>query len=140
MTHEEEIEQLVIEFVGRLREVVRKQALQRVMHAVEANGEDVPQAARSVARESMPPTPQVVADTSPRRSPGEIEADARRLLTYIAANPGMRAEQIAEAIGESTERLALPIRKLLKEHKIKKKGTRRATRYWLTGVLKPREE
>jgi predicted transcriptional regulator len=53
-----------------------------------------------------------------------------KLLAYIQANPGQRMEVIGAALGLPRHELALPIKKLLAEKKITRKGVKRATEYF----------
>jgi hypothetical protein len=70
-----------------------------------------------------------------RRKPGEkrdpkvLEAVIEKLLAYVRANPGQRMEVIGAALGLPRNELALPIKKLLAEAKITRKGVKRATTY-----------
>ncbi len=52
-----------------------------------------------------------------------------KLLAYITANPGQRSEQIAEGTRFSTGELALPLRKLVAEKRLKSTGRARGTTY-----------
>jgi hypothetical protein len=65
-----------------------------------------------------------------KRSPQALAQLVGRLQSEIKAKPGLRMEQIAEALGSSTKELALPAKKLIAEKKIKTKGERRATKYF----------
>jgi len=65
-----------------------------------------------------------------KRSPQALTQLVGRLHSEIKAKPGLRMEQIANALGSSTKDLALPAKKLLAEKKIKTKGERRATKYF----------
>lgn len=65
-----------------------------------------------------------------KRTGKQLENLKEKLRSYIKSNPGQRIEQIAAAIGIGTRQLALPIKKLLAEKKIKKKGKKRATSYF----------
>jgi hypothetical protein len=64
-----------------------------------------------------------------KRSPEEIQAQAEKLLAFIAKNPDQRAEQIARANKLSTSELVRPIKKLLADKKVKSSGAARGTTY-----------
>jgi len=65
-----------------------------------------------------------------KRSPEDLEHLSEAFVTYVAKHPGMRIEQINKEIGTTTKDLALPIRKLLAEKRIKAKGQKRSTTYF----------
>jgi hypothetical protein len=64
-----------------------------------------------------------------KRSPDELAALSQRLFDYVAKHPGQRIEQIAEGLGTSTRELTLPLKKLISEKRIARKGQKRATTY-----------
>jgi ABC-type nitrate/sulfonate/bicarbonate transport system substrate-binding protein len=49
---------------------------------------------------------------------------------WIKGHPGNGVEAMAKAMGVQTKELALPIAKLLKSRHIKKRGQKRATKYF----------
>jgi hypothetical protein len=64
------------------------------------------------------------------RSPEAGEQVERLVLAYLKKNPDSRVEQIAEGLGSySTKDLARPIKKLLADKALVKKGQRRGTTY-----------
>lgn len=83
-----------------------------------------------------PAAPRAAPTTEPKRKfgakrdPAALAKLTDDLSFYIEKNPGKRIEEIAEVMGESTKDLALPIQKLLAAKRIKRTGTRRATRYF----------
>jgi hypothetical protein len=64
-----------------------------------------------------------------RRTPQAVARHASRLLAYIKANPGKRAEEIAAATGLRTQLLSLPLKKLVADKKVKTSGVARGTTY-----------
>ncbi len=50
----------------------------------------------------------------------------------MGKNPGLRIEQINKQLGTTTKSLALPIRKLVAEKRVKTKGAKRSTAYFAT--------
>ena len=72
-----------------------------------------------------------------KRTSTDLARIGDKLLAYVAANPGLRIEQINKAIGTSTRDLQLPIRKLIADGALKTKGQKRSTQYF-AGEGKPR--
>lgn len=66
----------------------------------------------------------------PKRSPEEIAATVSQVLAYIAANPGSGAEAIKHALNVELATIELPIKKLLASKAIKRRGQKRATKYY----------
>jgi hypothetical protein len=65
-----------------------------------------------------------------KRPPEQLEKTATAFHDFVAANPGLRIEQINKQIGLTTAELALPIRKLIASGAIKTKGEKRSTTYF----------
>lgn len=65
-----------------------------------------------------------------KRGADQLEKTAASFHNYVAANPGLRIEQINKQIGLTTAELALPIRKLIASGQIKTKGQKRSTTYF----------
>jgi winged helix-turn-helix DNA-binding protein len=65
-----------------------------------------------------------------RRTPGDLDALARRLAIVIRANPGLRIAELGERLGTPPRRLTVPIRKLIADGTIQARGFRRATTYF----------
>lgn len=72
----------------------------------------------------------VVKIKGQKRSPEAIAKVTNDLLAAIKKVPGERIEQIAKRMEVGTGELALSVKKLLKDKKIRFTGTRRATRYF----------
>ena len=64
-----------------------------------------------------------------KRTPEALEALTKKLHAYIAKNPGLRIEKIAEGLGCSTKALNLPIKKLTGAKRVTTLGQKRATTY-----------
>ena len=64
-----------------------------------------------------------------KRAPKEIEKLMDRFAAFVRKNPGLRIEQINAKLGTATKDLALPVRKLIEERRIRTKGEKRATTY-----------
>lgn len=65
-----------------------------------------------------------------KRSPEVLKALEEQIYKYLEEHPGVGVEQIGKDLGASTSELTLPIHKLLKEKRIRRKGQKRATRYF----------
>lgn len=68
-----------------------------------------------------------------RRDPKAMEKLVQSLKTYIERHPGENMEQIGAGMGHATRELKLPMRKLLDEKVVTRKGDRRAARYTIKG-------
>ena len=68
-----------------------------------------------------------------KRDPKALAALTETLEAAIRANPGVGIERIGVATGIATKELALPVKKLLADGRIKTKGQRRATKYFPAG-------
>jgi hypothetical protein len=66
-----------------------------------------------------------------KRSSADVDATAAALLTYVAANEGQSIEQIGKGMGVATKELKLPVIKLMEAKKLKTKGQRRGTKYFV---------
>ena len=119
-----DIERLVREFAARLEEAVRSQVVQEIDAAVQAALAGKPAGRRATV---------ALLDLGGKRSPAELARTAERLVRHIKANPNQRAEQIAVGVGMTTRALALPLRKLVAEKRLKTKGVARGTTYTVAG-------
>ncbi len=131
---EREIAKRVDAFVAEISVLLRKAALQQASEilaeqAAAAGGASAAPG-RKRGRKAAP------RSAGGRRSPEQLEAQMTVLADAIDAGPGRRIEEIAEELGESTKELTLPIRKLLDTKRIRRKGQRRATRYYPAGKKK----
>jgi DNA-binding NtrC family response regulator len=130
---EEQIRKSIDSFVDELNALVRQAAIKAVQDAL---GGDAAAPRRPAAR----PPPSHSAASAPsrrtrrsrrlKRSPRALAKLQATLLDEIAHNPGQRIEAIGRRLGVSTKDLNLPMKKLLTDRKIKKKGEKRATEYY----------
>lgn len=65
-----------------------------------------------------------------KRAPEDLQRLSEEFLAYVLKNPGLRIEQINKEIGATTKDLALPIRKLIADKRLKMKGKKRSTTYY----------
>lgn len=76
----------------------------------------------------------IIASDTPstrgKRTAEDLDALCDKFASFVAANPGLRIEQINKKLGTKTKNLALPIRKLLASGRVKSKGQKRSTTYF----------
>jgi len=65
-----------------------------------------------------------------KRTPAEIDKLRTRVLSWVQTNPGKTTEDLGKALSLDTKELVLPVRKLLADKVIKKRGKARATKYF----------
>jgi len=121
------IRQRVEDFVQDMTELVRQAALQSVSAALGTPGAGPSQRPRGGAKR---PAAGFVAKRGGKRTAKELEQQGSALVSMIRQTPGIRADQLAKAMGVMTRDLALPIKKLLADKVITKKGQKRATAYF----------
>ena len=68
-----------------------------------------------------------------KRSADYLDKVGELVLTYVRANPGQGSEAIGRELGLSSKDMALPIRKLIAEKKLRTEGQRRGTKYFAGG-------
>lgn len=66
-----------------------------------------------------------------KRTSADVDATAAALLAYVAANEGQSIEQIGKGMGVATKELKLPVIKLMEAKKLKTKGQKRGTKYFV---------
>jgi hypothetical protein len=128
-----QINDRVAAFVADVTEIARQAAMETLSQALH-NGGGVS------ARGSVSPYAQGAAAPRIRggkRTPQELEQTASALFAHIEAHPGQRMEEIARALGSTTRDLALPVKKLLAERRIRTEGQKRATKYFPSGGARP---
>ena len=117
-------------FVADLTDLIHQAILENVQTALD---QAIPAAPRRPGR------PKGASKTSApakrtrkrggKRTAAELSEMADTLVAFVADNPGSSIEEIGRGIGIPTKELALPVKKLLAEGRLKKKGQKRATRY-----------
>ena len=121
---EEQIRRRVEAFVQELTGLVHQAALQSVAQALGQPGRGLG-APRGGAGRLPGLRP------SGKRTSADLEAQQRTLVGLIKKTPGVRADQMAKTLGLNTRDLALPLKKLLADKVIIKKGQKRATAYFV---------
>lgn len=112
------IKQKIETFVTELSQLVRDEAVKSVMGAFGAPSGTL----------SRTPTKR---PHNGKRDPGELKELTDLLYGVIKSRPGQRIEQIAKGLGVTTKSLALPAKKLIAAKRVRTKGNRRATTYWV---------
>ncbi len=64
-----------------------------------------------------------------KRPPRELAVLTEKLAEFIKANPGVRMEVIAEALGTTATALRFPARKLVTAKKVRTEGQKQNTVY-----------
>lgn len=152
-TTDDKIEAAVRRFVEELRGLVHEAALEAIDEVLRGEGLDAwkkgqgvrksadsprgrkapatPRArGTSKARTARPASRSASVASSGKRSADDIAAAEGAILAYVRKHPGAKGEDIREAVGESRASFRLPLNKLLEAGKLRKKGEKRATRYW----------
>src|SRR6185503_16193677 len=114
MTIEKQIDRLVVGFTSELQDLVRRAVLSEVESAL-ANVTDLRGRRGAGVRGRLP-------GRGGKRSPKEIEATTKKLLSHIESNPNQRMEQISSALGIRTTLLQPCIKQLVADKKIKARG------------------
>jgi len=131
-----EIQARIRAFTNELEQLVRQAAIAAVTDSL---GGPAASGARPVARASNGHVAASSAPTAPargraksggKRDPKVIAALVTRVGDYVKAHPGQGVEAIAKALSVSTHDITLPVTKLLAAKAIKKKGQKRATKYF----------
>lgn len=123
---DQQIRELIESFVRQLNALVRRAAIDAVARALDAKPEEParPDTARA------PRAPRAARPAGGKRTPAQIDATAKRILRYVAENPGQSVESMSKQLGVITRELALPIKKLVKSGELRTEGQRRATKYF----------
>jgi hypothetical protein len=121
---DQQIRNRIEEFVTQLNQLVRQTALDSVRDALgdgagRGRGRGRAAGARGTRRKGE------------KRSSDEITETTKGVLSYVRKHPGQGVEAIAKGIGTVTKELTLPIRKLVAERRLKTKGQKRATKYFV---------
>jgi hypothetical protein len=125
-----EMNRVVQGFVAQITELARRAAIDTLESAFggRAVRSGAPVAAALAANLGRVGRPR--GGRGAKRSSADLEALSERFASFVAANPGLRIEQINKQLGTTTKDLALPIRKLISEGRLKAKGQKRSTTYF----------
>jgi hypothetical protein len=143
------IEVLVREFVSKVREAAHAEASASVESQMEAARAEFAKAAqilaglgqtspaRKVGKKVAKKAPASKAKAKPgkriRRSPEQIEEQAKQVLAFVKKKPSSKIDAISEATGLTVEELQTPISWLRSNKSITTKGTKRSTTYYPKG-------
>lgn len=108
------INERIEEFVRDITELAREHAVKTLAEALGVSGEAATAAASGRRK----------------RSPAELDRLQGDLAEHVAANPGIKMQDIAAHFGVTARSLALPMKKLLADGQVRSEGQRRATRYF----------
>jgi hypothetical protein len=120
-----QINDRVAAFVADVTEIARQAAIETLSQALHNGGGG---GVSSFAKPSAAPRLR-----GGKRTPQELDQTAATLYAHIEAHPGQRMEEIARALASTTRDLALPVKKLLAERRIRTEGQKRATKYFPGG-------
>ena len=126
---EQQISQRVRAFVDEITDMARQQAMEALTAALQTGGRGV-MTGRGRGGNGAAGRARLASARNGRRSIDEIDAACDALMSEITARPGQRVEQIAATLQARTKDLALPIRKLIKDKRVRTEGQRRATKYF----------
>jgi hypothetical protein len=115
-------------FVAQITELARRAAIDTLDSAFGGRGRGGAPVAALAASFGRVGRPR--GGRGAKRTSADLEALSERFASFVAANPGLRIEQINKQLGTTTKDLALPIRKLISEGQIKAKGQKRSTTYF----------
>lgn len=119
------LQEILVRFAAEIRRAVLEEAFE----SLRSGGLVGPAVRRGPGRPKGEGAPRR-REKSLKRNSRELEALVSKLHASIKSKPGQRIEEIATALGTTTKELALPTRKLIADKKVKKTGTRRATKYF----------
>ena len=129
-----EMNRVVQGFVAQITELARRAAIDTLESAFGGgggggrSGRSAPVAAALAANLGRVGRPR--GGRGAKRSSADLEELSTRFASFVASSPGLRIEQINKQLGTTTKDLALPIRKLISEGRIKAKGQKRSTTYF----------
>jgi len=115
-----QISKLVSEFTDNVSALARRAAVDTLTASLEGRA----------GRQSSGSSQGKRREKGAKRDGSQLESLQEKVLEFVAANPGMRIEQINKEIGTTTRDLQLPIRKLIAAGSLKTKGAKRATQYF----------
>jgi len=125
-----EMNRVVQGFVAQITELARRAAIDTLESAFggRSGGRSAPAAVALAANLGRVGRPR--GGRGAKRSSADLEALSERFASFVGSNPGLRIEQINKQLGTTTKDLALPIRKLISEGRVKAKGQKRSTTYF----------
>ena len=136
-----DIRSLVQNFTTELSQVMRRAALEEVHAKLSVVlGEGVP-TRRASGRPRKARANTIASTDGPKRRgrPGKFTHEqmdqlGSTILGHLKKNPGARSEQLTALMKMDAPTLRIPLAALLKARKIKAKGQRRGTTYFIAGT------
>jgi len=126
-----EMNRVVQGFVAQITELARRAAIDTLESAFGGRGgRSAPAAAAAALTVNLGRVGRPRGGRGAKRSSADLEALSERFASFVSTNPGLRIEQINKQLGTTTKDLALPIRKLISEGRVKAKGQKRSTTYF----------
>ena len=133
-TLDREIRACVDAFVEDLTTLVKQAAMESVQEAL---GGTVAPRRRGPGRPRKTAKKRGTRKKRIRRTSGDVDAIAAKVLSHVKANPGSGVTEIAASLRTTSKDLRLPILKLLEEKKLRTTGQRRGTKYHAGGRRGP---
>ena len=124
-----EMNRVVQGFVAQITELARRAAIDTLESAFGGRGGRGAPAAQALAA-NLGRVGRPRGGRGAKRSSADLQELSERFASFVASSPGLRIEQINKQLGTTTKDLALPIRKLISEGRIKAKGQKRSTTYF----------
>ncbi len=126
-----EMNRVVQGFVAQITELARRAAIDTLESAFGGRvGRGAPAGAAVALAANLGRVGRPRGGRGAKRSSADLEALSERFASFVGSNPGLRIEQINKQLGTTTKDLALPIRKLISEGRVKAKGQKRSTTYF----------
>ncbi len=145
MTAKADIRDRVDAFVTDLESLIRDAIRTRFMDAV-GDAPAAPRRGRPPEKRASSPAPSRASGPSTggklalarrkkgaKRAPAELAKIEAALHAFIKATPGKRVEEINKSLGTKTSDLAGPLGKLVAKKRVRRKGQKRASRYFPAG-------
>jgi hypothetical protein len=142
-TSQSDIQSLITQFTNDLTTLVRRTTLEEVLASLQGgmNGaaprRGPGRPAGSGAKRGRPFGSKNKVKAGPsgriRRSSGNLEEMQSSLLAHVKANPGMRGDQIASALGSDVKTIRGPMKALIAAKQVRTEGQRRGMTYHVGG-------
>jgi hypothetical protein len=132
MAVQDQIQSRIQAFARELETLVRQAAIDAVAHSLGGAAARVPASNGRPAAAVATPRGRKSKSKGPggKRDPKVLAALTVKVGEWVKENPGKGVEDMGKALSKGTGELALPIAKLLAAKTIKKKGVKRATKYF----------